>query len=246
MTLGIALSIGSSFTLTSTGTLPTGLSESTLYYIETLTGNTATIVTVPGGTAVNVSGAGSGVNSIAVLSDVPLYQHTMLVSDISRTVLAFGCNDIGSSVIDPMLIRWSDQENPLQWYPQATNLAGSLRLSHGSEIYSALQVRQEILVWTNTALYSLQNLGAPLVWGATLLDSNISSTHPNSVALASGVVYWMGVDSSICTMGVYRHSTATFASTCLATLTSLRRIRYSLLRTKRSMKCGGSTVPQIR
>jgi hypothetical protein len=194
MTLGIALSIGSSFTLISTGVLPTGLTESTVYYIETLTGNAATIVTTPGGTEVAVTGAGSGVNSIAILKDVPLYQHTLLVSDTSRIVLAIGCNDIGSSVIDPMLIRWSDQENPLQWYPQATNQAGSLRLSNGSEIYSALQVRQEILVWTNTALYSLQNIGAPLGWGATLLDSNISSTHPNGVVLASGVVYWMGVE----------------------------------------------------
>ena len=188
------LSIGTSFTLSSTGTLPTGLSAGTTYYIETLTGNVATIVTTPGGTEVEVTGAGSGTNSIAVLLDVPLYQHNLMVSDVSRFTLAFGCNEIGSSVIDPMLIRWSDQENILDWYPQATNQAGSLRLSHGSEIYSALQVRQEILVWTDTSLYSLQYLGAPLVWGATLMDGNISSTHPNSVVLASGVVYWMGIN----------------------------------------------------
>jgi hypothetical protein len=194
MTLSIALSIGSSFTLSSTGTLPTGLSTNTTYYIETLTGSAATIVTTPGGTPINVSGAGSGVNSIAILLDVPTSQHNVLISDTSKIVLAFGCNDLASTTIDPMLIRWSDVENPLQWYPQASNQAGSLRLSHGSEIYSVLQVRQEILVWTNTALYSLQNLGAPVVWGATLLDSNISATHPNSAVLASGSVYWMGVD----------------------------------------------------
>jgi hypothetical protein len=194
MTLTNALSIGTSFTLTSTGTLPTGLSSATTYYIETLAGNVATIVTVPGGTEVNVTGAGSGVNSIAVLLDVPLYQHKLMVSDVSRFVLAFGCNEIGSTTIDPMLIRWSDQENVLDWFPQITNQAGSLRLSHGSEIYSTLQVRQEILVWTDTALYSMQYLGAPLVWGATLMDGNISATHPNSVVLASGVVYWMGLE----------------------------------------------------
>jgi len=193
MTLTNFLSIGTSFTLSSTGTLPTGLSAGTTYYIETLTGNVATIALTPGGTEVNVTGAGSGVNSIAILLDVPLYQHKLMVSDTSRFILAFGCNEIGSTVIDPMLIRWSDQENLLDWYPQATNQAGSLRLSHGSEIYSTLQVRQEILVWTDTSLYSLQYLGAPLVWGATLMDSNISATHPNSVVLASGVVYWMGL-----------------------------------------------------
>ena len=194
MTLTTALSIGTSFTLTSTGTLPTGLSAATTYYIETLTGSVATIVTTPGGAEVNVSGAGSGTNSIAILLDVPLYQHQIMVSDVSRFTLSFGCNDIGSTSIDPMLIRWSDQENILDWYPQATNQAGSLRLSNGSEIYSSLMVRQEILVWTDTALYSLQYLGAPLVWGATLLDGNISATHPNSVVLASGVVYWMGIN----------------------------------------------------
>lgn len=194
MTLSTALCIGSSFTLQSTGTLPTGLSTGTTYYIETLTGTSATIVTAPGGTPINVSGAGSGVNSIALLLDVPVHQHLLLVSDTSRMVLSFGCNDLGSTTIDPMLIRWSDQENLLMWYPQATNQAGSLRLSNGSEIYSALQVRQEVLVWTNTALYSLQNTGAQNSWGATLLDSNISASHPNSVVLASGVVYWMGAD----------------------------------------------------
>jgi len=194
MTLGAAISIGSSFTLASTGTLPTGLSAGTTYYIETLTGDVATIVTTPGGTEINVTGAGSGTNSIALLLDVPIYQHKLMVSDTSRFTLAFGCNDLGSTTIDPMLIRWSDQENILNWYPQVTNQAGSLRLSQGSEIYSTLQVRQEILVWTNTALYSLQYLGAPLVWGATLMDGNISTTHPNSVVLASGVVYWMGLE----------------------------------------------------
>ena len=194
MTLTNLVSIGTSFTLSSTGALPTGLSAATTYYIETLTGNVATIVTTPGGTEIEVTGAGSGVNSIATLLDVPLYQHKLMVSDVSRFTLAFGCNEIGSTTIDPMLIRWSDQENILDWYPQATNQAGSLRLSHGSEIYCALQVRQEILVWTDTSLYSLQYLGAPLVWGATLMDGNISSTHPNSVVLASGVVYWMGIN----------------------------------------------------
>ena len=193
MTLTNFLSIGTSFTLSSTGALPTGLLPATTYYIETLTGNVATIALTPGGTEINVSGAGSGTNSIAILLDVPLYQHKLMVSDVSRFTIAFGCNELGSATIDPMLIRWSDQENILDWYPQVTNQAGSLRLSNGSEIYSTLQVRQEILVWTDTALYSLQYLGAPLVWGATLMDGNISATHPNSVVLASGVVYWMGL-----------------------------------------------------
>lgn len=127
-------------------------------------------------------------------SDVPTVQNFIFVSDINRFVFAFGCNDYGSAVQDPMLIRWSDQEDALNWTPSATNQAGSLRLSHGSEIVTALQTRQEIVVWTDSALYSLQYLDAPIFWGAQSLGDNISIIGPNSVALASGIVYWMGVD----------------------------------------------------
>lgn len=134
------------------------------------------------------------VTSMGGASDVPVVQQILMVSDSSRFVLAFGCNAIGSSTLDPMLIRWSDQEDVTNWTPAITNQAGSYRLSIGSEIYSAIQMRQEILVWTNAALYSLQYLGAPLVWGATLLDSNISCPRPNGTVIASGIAYWMGAD----------------------------------------------------
>ena len=94
-----------------------------------------------------------------------------------------------------MLLRWGDQESVTVWTPAATNQAGSLRLSHGSRIVTALQSRQEILVWTDSSLYSLQYLGAASgVWGATLLGDSISIVGPHAAALASGVTYWMGVD----------------------------------------------------
>jgi hypothetical protein len=94
-----------------------------------------------------------------------------------------------------MLIRWSDQESAVNWTPSATNQAGSLRLSHGSEIIAAVQARQEIVVFTDSALYSLQYLGAQAgVWGAQLLGDNISIEGQNAAVIASGVVYWMGVD----------------------------------------------------
>ncbi len=137
-----------------------------------------------------------GVNLATLLgtSDVPTVQNFLLVSDISRFVLAFGTNEIGSSVLDPMLIRWSDQEDATNWTPAATNQAGSLRLSHGSEIVTALQSRQEILVWTDSSMYSMQYVGAPIVWGATLVGENISIVSQNAVAYASGAAYWMGTD----------------------------------------------------
>jgi hypothetical protein len=130
-------------------------------------------------------------------TDVPSKINQIMVSDSTRIVICFGCNDYGtydSTPIDPLLIRWSEQESFTGWTPAITNQAGSYRLSRGSEIVSALQTRQEIVVWTNAAIYSMQYLGPPFVWGFTLLADNISLVSPNAVATAAGVVYWMGVD----------------------------------------------------
>ena len=194
ITLSSALPAGTSVTLATTGALPTGLSTGTTYYIENVNGLTCNLAATPGGTPINTSGSQSGVQSIATLGDVPVVQDFIYVSDTSRFVFAFGCNDYGSVVQDPMLIRWSDQESATVWYPQSTNQAGSIRLSHGSEIISAIQARQEIVVFTDSSLYSLQYLGPPVVWGTQLLGDNISILGQNAAALASGVVYWMGVD----------------------------------------------------
>ena len=129
--------------------------------------------------------------------DVPAYINEILVSDTSRITIAFGCNDYGAygtTAIDPLLIRWSAQESYTDWTPSATNQAGSYRLSHGSAIIGAMQTRQEIVVWTDAAIYAMQYLGPPYVYGFTLLADNISVVSPNAMATAAGVVYWMGID----------------------------------------------------
>ena len=126
--------------------------------------------------------------------DCPSVCNIVAVSDASRFVIAFGCNDYGSSVLDPLLIRWSDQEDYAVWSPLATNQAGSYRLSTGSSIVAQLQTRQEILVWTDAALYAMQYLGPPYVWGFQIMGSNTSIAGPNSVATASNITYWMGLD----------------------------------------------------
>ena len=141
--------------------------------------------------------ASNGVGTRGVVltgSDVPTLQNNLIVSDVSRFVLCFGVNILGESAIDPMLIRWSDQEDPTNWTPAITNQAGDLRLSIGSSIITASQTRQEILVWTDAALYSLQYLGPPFVWGAQTLGENISIISPNAKATANNVTYWMGTD----------------------------------------------------
>ena len=137
---------------------------------------------------------GVALSSLSGASSVPTLANFIFVSDISRFVFAFGTTDYLSSAFDPLLVRWSDQESAVNWTPSVTNQAGSVRLSHGSEIISCLQARQEVIVWTDSALYALQYLGAPDVWGSQLMGDNISIAGPNAMALASGVVYWMGID----------------------------------------------------
>jgi hypothetical protein len=139
---------------------------------------------------------GVGSRGVALAgADVPTLQNNIIVSDVSRFVLCFGVNPLGEEdAIDPMLIRWSDQEDPNNWAPAITNQAGSIRLSIGSSIITARQTRQEILVWTDAALYSLQYLGPPFVWGAQTVGENISIISPNATATANNITYWMGTD----------------------------------------------------
>jgi hypothetical protein len=210
VTSSISLLDNSAVILTNTGypsALPTGLTVGTTYYVKGTGGTTFNLSLTPGGAAINTTGTQSGthyilpnavpVTSLSGASDVPLMQNFFYVSDVSRFVFAFGTNDPNSSTPtaqDPMLIRWSDQESVTDWTPSATNQAGSVRLSHGSEIITAIQTRQEIIVWTDSTVYSLQYLGPPFVWGVQLLGDNISILGQNSIAQASGVVYWMGTD----------------------------------------------------
>ena len=145
------------------------------------------------------SSAGIAVRGVAVSSlpgalNIPLRQNLIVVSDINRFVFCLGTNDFGSATFDPMLVRWSDQEDFTNWTPTATTQSGSLRLSSGSQIVAAQQSRQEVLVWTDAAVYSLQYVGAPVVWQAQLVGENISIVGQNAVAYANGVAFWMGVD----------------------------------------------------
>jgi hypothetical protein len=128
----------------------------------------------------------------------PSVANFVLISDSSRFTFAFGCNDptgvYATTAQDPLQVRWSDQNTLVTWLPAITNQAGGIRLSHGSTIVTAIQARQEILVLTDSAIYSFQYLGAPYVWGNQLLADNISIVSPNAIATANNVAYWMGTD----------------------------------------------------
>jgi len=193
-TFSVLLAEGTAVQFSTTGALPTGLSTGTTYYLRNVDGVTANLSATPTGSIINTSGTQSGTHSVSLLEDVPTAQNYILVSDTSRFVMLFGTTDYGSATLDPMLIRWGNQESVVDWVPSSLNQAGSVRLSHGSEIVTALQARQEIVVWTDSSIYSLQYVGAPIVWSSQLLGDNISIMGQNAAAIASGIVFWMGVD----------------------------------------------------
>jgi len=129
---------------------------------------------------------------------VPTATFQVLASAIQRFIICMGANPYdpttANTTFDPMLVRWSDQENPYEWVPAVTNQSGEFRLSNGSFIMGSRATRQEILVWTDSAIYSMQYLGPPYIWGFQILMDNISIMSPNSMITVNNVTYWMGVD----------------------------------------------------
>ena len=129
--------------------------------------------------------------------EVPVKIMQLLVSQQDRHLIAFGAVPFGSTDpddFDPMLIRWADQDTPGDWTPSTTNTAGDLRVSRGSRIVRALPARQEILVWTDSHLYTLQFLGTTDVFGLQEYADNISVMSSRAMATASNITYWMGQD----------------------------------------------------
>lgn len=183
---------GAALQFAASSSLPGNIVAATTYYVFQVDGTTFNLVDI-NGNEISTTSTGSGVY-VSVIVDAPVVQNTLTVSDASRFVMVFGTNDYGSNAIDPMLIRWSGQNDPYNWTPDATNQAGFTRLSHGSQIITTVQARQEIVVFTDSSVYSLQYLGPPYVWSSQLLGDNISILSPNAAIIASGIVYWMGVD----------------------------------------------------
>jgi hypothetical protein len=129
---------------------------------------------------------------------VPTETAEVVTSPTESFVIAMGANPYdptdANTPFDPLLVRWSDQENPFEWVPAITNQSGELRLSLGNYIVGSSTTRQEILIWTDGALYSMQYLGPPYVWGFNVLADNISIMSPNAMTTANNVTYWMGRD----------------------------------------------------
>ena len=168
------------------------------------------LIIAPRGGGVYYWSATSGVTARAVLLNtlstaegfsgqfVPNTTNQVLGSAIQRFVICFGSNPYDptepDTPFDPLLVRWSDQENPYEWVPAVTNQSGEFRLNVGSFIVCGRSTRQEILVWTDAAIYSMQYLGPPYVWGFQLLQDNISIMGPNASITVNNITYWMGTD----------------------------------------------------
>ena len=174
-------------------------SNSSIYQGSVITGTGipfGTTVATISGTSLTLSQAATATNGAVTLSfggtDLPLTANWLIVSDASRFLLLFGTNDTASTTFNPMLIRWSDQESVTTWTPSSTNQAGSIPLSHGTQIITALQMNQQILVFTDSSLYAGQYVGTPAVWTFTLVGETQSIASPNAVAYADGKAYWMG------------------------------------------------------
>lgn len=158
------------------------------------------------GTAVTLSAAvtGAGVALGATLTfgyagqHVPNKVEHVVASDTSHFTIAFGSNPYSpvdfNTTYDPLLVRWSDQDNPFEWVPSTTNQAGELHLSNGSYLVTAIDARDEILVWSDSAMFRMQYVGPPYVWAFNLINSNVSIASPNAVVSVNTQVFWMGVD----------------------------------------------------
>lgn len=178
-----------------TGSVIAGSGIPTGAYVTTAWGGgvslTLSAATTSSGTvtAVTASYAGRHVpNDVLIVGDSP----------VNDFIICFGANPYSptdfNTTFDPLLVRWSDQDNPLEWVPEVTNQSGEQRLSYGSFIAAAASTRQEILVWTDTSLFSMQYLGPPFVWGFNLLDTDISIASQNAMITVNNVTYWMGTD----------------------------------------------------
>jgi hypothetical protein len=131
-------------------------------------------------------------SSLAGASNTPTVAAKVIVSDVDRHVIAFGANPLGSAVQDPLLIRFSDQENAADWTPTTTNTAGDLLIGSGSRIVTALETRQQILVFTDASLHVMQYLGPPFTFGINMISENVTIASPNSAIAIEDNVFWMG------------------------------------------------------
>ena len=183
---------------------PTGINPGSVVSGTNIPTGTYVTTAYDGGVSVTISAATTGILSSTAVNfsysgrAVPTETLVVFTSSVGNFTIALGATPYDPTnftpAFDPLLVRWSDYDNPFEWVPATTNQSGEQHLSNGSYIVTAIDTRQEILIWTNSALYSMQYLGPPYVWGFNLLMDNISIASQNAAATVNNVTYWMGVD----------------------------------------------------
>ena len=172
-----------------------------------------------------------GLDSLAGASGVPAVARQIMVSTLDRKALAFGCTDIITGEQDRLLIRWSDNQNALQWTPLEDNSAGGLRIPTGSEFIAAVKTKQEILVWTESAVHALKYIGAPFEYTISRLGM-ATLAGPNAIASANDVVFWMGAN------GFFQYDGRVYGLPC-----SVKDYVFNDLNWNQAEKiCGGSNM----
>jgi len=163
-------------------------------------------------TSSGVTNRAVNITSLSGSNLAPTVGLQTIVSDIDRHVIVLGADPIVGSArtgsIDPLLVAFGSQESLTDWEPTATNTAGDIRLSSGSQIVGGLRARQEILIWTDTSLYSMQFIGAPFTFGVNLINENVGMISPNAAINAPDGVYWMARD------GFYKYAGAVQRVSC--------------------------------
>ena len=127
-------------------------------------------------------------------SDSPTVVNDFFISSQDGHCVAFGCNDLGGTTANNLLVRWSDQDNPFYWTPKTTNTAGGYELRHGSEILGFVPTRQETLIWTNSAIYTMRFVGPPDTFGFEIAATNVNILSGRSAVSVAGRVFFMGSD----------------------------------------------------
>lgn len=189
---GTTITVGDS-SFIDVGAVVTGTNISTTEtYVTNVFGTTVTLSTA-------TTGAASGLYNFSYAGRyVPDPCSFVISSDTNHFTIACGTSAYDptsfTGAYDPMLVRWSDQDNPYEWVPNISNQSGEQHLANGSYLVTGVATRQEILIWSDAALFTMQYIGPPYVWKFDLLMDNLSIASPNAVTTINSVTYWMGVD----------------------------------------------------
>ena len=178
------------------GSTPIGAGNQLRLWSQDTFGNDLLFCVRGGGVYYWDESVGTGTRGVALVDKAgavspPTLALQVMVSDTDRHTICFGCNPIGSAILDPLFVRWSDQESPFDWTPTSLNTSGGVTLTAGSYIVGAIKTRQEILIFTNNSIHSMRFSGAPFTYEFDVVNEGLSMVSPNAATNAGDMVFFM-------------------------------------------------------